>query len=59
VTHKGEEEKGEGEEDEEEGKSTGGVPLPLEPMGNMGVPTYLKLLSGASQVSNFVMLCLM
>jgi hypothetical protein len=53
VTHKGEEEgEGEEEEKEEEGESSGGAPLPLEPMGNMSVPTHLKLSSGASQASN-------
>jgi hypothetical protein len=53
VTRKGEEEEdGEEEDEEEEGEPSGGVPLPLEPMGDMGVPTLLKLSSGASQVSN-------
>jgi hypothetical protein len=46
VTHKGK------EEEEEEGESSGGVPLPLEPMGDMGVPTHLKLSFRASQASN-------
>jgi hypothetical protein len=53
VTRKGEEEEdGEEEDEEEEGESSGGAPLPLEPMGDMGVPTLLKLSSGASQASN-------
>jgi hypothetical protein len=53
VTRKGEEEEdGEEEDEEEEGEPSGGVPLPLEPIGDMGVPTHLKLSPGASQVSN-------
>jgi hypothetical protein len=48
VTYKGEEE----EDEEEEGESSGGAPLHLEPMGNMGMPMHLKLSSGASQASN-------
>jgi hypothetical protein len=52
VTHKGEEEGEEEEDEEEEGESSGGAPLQLEPMGDMGMPTYLKLLPGASQASN-------
>jgi hypothetical protein len=53
VTQKDEGEKeGEEEEEEEEGESTEGVPLLLEPMGNMGMPTHLKLSAGASQQSN-------
>jgi hypothetical protein len=53
VTRKGkEEEEGEEEKEEEEGELPGGVPLLLEPMGDMGVPTHLKLSSGASQASN-------
>jgi hypothetical protein len=50
VTRKeGEEEEGEEEDDEDEGEPSGGAPLQLEPMGNMGMPTYLKLSAGASQ----------
>jgi hypothetical protein len=53
VTHKeGEEEEGEEEDEEEEGESAGGVLLLLEPMGDMGMPTHLKLSAGASQQSN-------
>jgi hypothetical protein len=53
VTRKGEkEEEGEEEDEKEEGEPSGGAPLPLEPMGDMGIPTLLKLLSGASQASN-------
>jgi hypothetical protein len=53
VTRKGEEaEDGEEEEEEEEGESSGGVPLPLEPIGDIGMPMHLKLSSGASQMSN-------
>jgi hypothetical protein len=52
VTCKKGEEEGEEEDDEEEGESAGGAPLQLEPMGDMGVPTYLKLSAGASQQSN-------
>jgi hypothetical protein len=47
-----EEEDGKEEEEEEEGELSGGIPLPLEPMGDMGMPTHLKLLPGASQASN-------
>jgi hypothetical protein len=53
VTHKDEgEEEGEEEEEDDEGEPSGGAPLLLEPMGNMGMPTHLKLSSGASQWSN-------
>jgi hypothetical protein len=53
VTCKGEEEEeGEKEDEEEEGEPSGGVPLPLEPMGDMGMLIHLKLSSGASQASN-------
>jgi hypothetical protein len=53
VTHKDEgEEEGEEEEEEDEGEPTGGAPLLLEPMGNMGMPMHLKLSAGASQQSN-------
>jgi hypothetical protein len=46
------EEDGEEEEEDDKGEPSGGAPLSLEPMGDMGVPTHLKLSSGASQVSN-------
>jgi hypothetical protein len=53
VTRKDEgEEEGEEEEEKDEGKPSGGTSLLLEPMGNMGMPTYLKLSVGASQQSN-------
>jgi hypothetical protein len=52
VTRKGEEEGEEEEDEEEEGELSGSAPLPLEPIGDMSVPTHLKLSAGASQQSN-------
>jgi hypothetical protein len=54
VAHKGEEEEGgeEEDEDEEEEQLPGGGAPPLEPMGNMGMPTYLKLSEGALHSTN-------
>jgi hypothetical protein len=52
VTCKEGEEEGEEDDDDDEGESAGGIPLQLEPMGNMGMPTYLKLSARAFQQSN-------
>jgi hypothetical protein len=53
VTYKDKgEEEGEEEEEDDKGELSGGAPLLLEPMGNMGMPTHLKLSAGASQRSN-------
>jgi hypothetical protein len=52
VTCKGEEEGEEEEDKKEEGELSGGAPLQLEHIGDMGVPMHLKLSAGASQQSN-------
>jgi hypothetical protein len=53
VARKGEgEEGGEEEEDEEEEQLPGEGAPPLEPMGNMGMLTYLKLSEGVSHSTN-------